>query len=404
MKKLLILLSVLLLCSCGTKQEQPIDEVVTKEFIEPVNEVEVFEYLNEETKSLLLEANNGNEIKTHLLELLGKELINYELTDYYGNKINLANYKDKKLIIELAANWCTHCMKQSKEYNDELLKTYDDICFIQYFNDGDKEEIDGFYSQIDKTIPNNVVVIPEDKDFSNEILSKYNPEYYPAFLIFDHGKLTWIAISELTKDQMAKAYDIAFNSGLNLKDLTDESGKSIFTYTRTKDDVKKDLGEEKYKLIEELDNDNYTINNTLAFIGSDIDYLDQLEDDSYFESEVTFADYIDKDAVIIYMGDLQDDVISMINDFTDGHPELDVIVMDVYDENVDTLKEQLTAKVCSIMNQIPKSLNEITFNSYPSCVFVKKGTVVGCYSNIEDLIKFNLAAETFIGENSIAYK
>ena len=74
-------------------------------------------------------------------------------------------------------------------------------------------------------------------------MSSYNPKFYPGFLFFNNGYLSWVKVSQLTADEMASAYDIAFNSSITKDDLKDAEGNSVFSHKRTKDDVRNDLSE-----------------------------------------------------------------------------------------------------------------------------------------------------------------
>lgn len=405
MKKLLVSLLLILLTACSAQaiDDKPIPEI--KEYIEPSSDVEIFDYLNKETHDLLYKANNNEDIKAYILEYLGKDLVDYTFTDYYGNQYNLGDFSDKKLMIEVSANWCTHCMKQASEYNDDLLANYQDICIIQYFNEGNKELIDAFYKEIGKPIPSNIIVVPEDEMFSNLLLSNYNPMYYPGFLLFNEGKLTFMRIAEFTKEEMDLAYDVAYNNALDLNKLTDENGKSIFTYRRSTNDVKEDLSEENIHKLEQLDNDHYTVNETLKFMGRKFDFYNQLENDSNFNAETNFLEYEDKNLVIVYLYEPDEQSIQLINDYYDGHGEdISVVVLNTADLGCEKMAEQISPPVISIMNQVPEILNDINFVSYPSCVFVEKGTITGTYSNIENIEMFNKATDMFIGDNSIALK
>lgn len=399
MKKLVLILLSLFLFGCGVK-EPVIEE--KDEFIKPYKEEEVFQYLNKETYDLLYRANGGVEIETYALSKLGEELSDFTLTDYYGEKINLKDYKDKKLVIELSAYWCSHCKEQSHLYTDEIMENYKDIVFIQYFNEGDNKGIDSFYKEIGQSIPDNIIVIPYDKEFSAYILNKFNPKYYPSFLVFDEGVLTYVKASSLSKEDVDKAYDVMFNKALDLNMLTDEEGKSVFEYTRDKEAVKNDLSEENYRKLLSLDNDEYTKNLTLEIIGKEFNFYDQLEDDSTFKSEVDFTAYDDKDLVIFSLYKPEEEMVKLINDCYKENSDIEIIVMDVADEYTKEMSLKLEPKVFSIMNQVPKILNDINFITYPSCIFIKKGTLTGAYSNVLSVEMFNKAKEIFLSGNSIA--
>ncbi|MBR2578288.1 MAG: hypothetical protein IKE38_05075, partial [Erysipelotrichaceae bacterium] len=341
-------------------------------------------------------------VPTYILEYLGNGLLDYVLTDINGQRIDLNDYRDKHLIIEVAGSWCSHCKDQALLYTDELLEAYPDIVFIQYFNEGSINEIKGFYAEIMHPLPDNVMIIPEDAEFSSRLLSTYNPKYYPGFLLFNEGRLSWIKVSSLTKEEMDLVYDLAYVNSLSKDDLTDEDGTSIFSYKRTKNDVISDLGEENYALLKSLDNDGRTIDNTLSYIGKDFGYRSQYENESAFTAETDFLDYEERDLVIIYCTVPDERSVRLINDFYAANPDVGVLVLNVTDQDNEKMAELLDPPVVSIMNQVPRILNEIVFDSYPSALYVKKGIISGAFSNIKDISLFNRSVDIFLRDTSIA--
>ena len=401
MKRLILALTFLLLVSCADKTI-PDGPQPAESYIEPVNDIEVFEYLRKDLRELLYKANGDEDVSTYILEYLGNDLLDETLTDIKGNTIELSDYLDKHLIIEVAGNWCSHCKDQALLYTDEVLEAYPDIVFIQFFNEGSVNEIKAFYAEIAHPLPDNVIIIPEDPGFSSRLLSTYNPKYYPGFLFFNEGKLSWIKVSSLTREETDMLYDIAFTDSFTRDDLLDEAGNSIFSHKRTKDDVRNDLSEENYGLLESLDNDGRSIDNTLSYIGKDFGYHSQYEDESSFTAETDFLDYEDRDLVIIYYNVPEEGSVQLINDFYNANPDVGVLVLNITDEDGERMAEVLDPPVVSIMNQVPKILNEIVFDSYPSALYVKKGTITGAFSNIGDISLFNKSVDIFLRDTSIA--
>lgn len=399
MKKIIIILFILLLTACSSKKEEEYKE---EEYIEPINEVEVFKYLKDDLYTLLYKANGGIEIKSNILDFFGKDLVDYKGKDFYQNEIDLNNYKDKNLILEVAGNWCSHCKEQALLYTDAILEKYNDLVFIQFFNEGDINQIKAFYTEIGMDIPDNIIIIPQDKNLSNLILSNYNPEYYPAFLFFKDGKLSWLKTSSLNTEEMDLCYDVAFKNPLTKEDLIDNNGNSIFSYRRNKEDVINDFSEANYSLLKSLDNDGVTIDNTLSFIGKEFDFYSQYENDSTFSSEVDFLDYVNKELAIIYVSEINDENIRLINECYDNNKDISIIILNVTDENNEELAAKLDPPVVSILNQVPRVLNQISFYSFPSAVYVQKGIITGCYSNIKDVDTFASSTNIFLKDNCIA--
>ncbi len=400
MKKILIILMTFLLCACTQEEASNNEETYT--FIESINETEIFDYLNSDTYNLLYEANNQEILDTTSLKNLGKDLLDYTLYDYYGNVVNLSDYKDSKLVIELVADYCSYCKNETMTYIDDLKESLGDITLIQYFMSGDSEGIESFYKDIEKAIPNNIIVIPCVKDFSSLMQNTYDLEATPTFLFFNNGKLTWYRVGTTSTYELNMFYDIAFENVLDLNDLVDEDGNSIFSYLRTSEDVKNDLSEDNYQKLLDLDNDEYTTSMTLDNLGKTFDFNNQLDDESSFTSEVNFLDYVDKDLMIVFIEDLSDEQVTMLNDFYQNNNDIEMIVLDISDEDTKEKADKLDAKVVSIMNQVPSFLNEIDFITYPSCLYIKEGIITGVYSNIENLEKLEESVDIFLKDTSIA--
>ena len=360
------------------------------------------EYLNDDTYNFLYDANDHEKLDTTSLKNLGKDLLDYTLYDYYGNVINLSDYKDSKLVIELVADYCSYCKNETMTYIDDLKESLGDITLIQYFMSGDSEGIESFYKDIEKAIPNNIIVIPCVKDFSSLMQNTYDLEATPTFLFFNNGKLTWYRVGTTGTYELNMFYDIAFENVLDLNDLVDEDGNSIFSYLRTSEDVKNDLSKDNYQKLLDLDNDEYTTSMTLDNLGKTFDFNNQLDDESSFTSEVNFLDYVDKDLMIVFIEDLSDEQVTMLNDFYQNNNDIEMIILDISDEDTKEKADKLDAKVVSIMNQVPSFLNEIDFITYPSCLYIKEGIITGVYSNIESLEKLQESVDIFLKDTSIA--
>ena len=267
---------------------------------------------------------------------------------------------------------------------------------------GDKEGIDAFYKEVEKDIPDNVFVVPSVKEFSDLVQNTYDINATPTFLFFNNGSLTWYRVGPTSSYELDMFYDIAFNDGFNLNNLTDEDGNSIFSYLRTDEDVKNDLSAENYQKLVALDNDNYTVSMTLSNMGKTFDFTDQLDDESVFYSEVNFLDYINSDLMIVFVDELNDDEVNMLNAFYQNNKDVEMIVLDISDENTKEKADSLDANVVSIMNQVPSFLSDVDFINFPSCLYVKEGTITGVYSNIESLEKLEESVGIFLKDTSIA--
>lgn len=400
---------IFLLCACSSNDannENNNEEVIdnaNSEFISPINKENIFEYLNDETKDLLYKANGDKDVDTTVLTNLGKELIEGNIVDYNGNTVNLSDYKNKKLVIEVVASWCSHCKDQAKNYSDDLLNVLsDDTVFIQYFVSGNNEEIAEFYNEIDLEVPTNIIIGVNNDELTNTLIEKYDFEFTPSFYFFNNGVLTWQLVGTLDSDDYKLFEDIAFNDGLNLDMLVDNSGNSIFNSIRDEEDIKNDLSQENYAKLESLDNDGNTISYTLKYLGVDVDYYHTYSNESEFESEVSYVDYADSDLIVVFINEYDETIISMLNEFTSTNPNINLVCLNTSDEDNKLIAYKLDAKLSSIMNEIPKIFDEMEFPIFPSALFIKKGIITGAYSNIESSSKLLEAYNLFLTDKSIA--
>lgn len=71
--------------------------------------------------------------------LIGEKFIDFEAFDLNGEKVKLSNFKDKIILLDFMAFWCSWCHVQNKEVFTYLNKKYkDDISIITYSLDEDK--------------------------------------------------------------------------------------------------------------------------------------------------------------------------------------------------------------------------------------------------------------------------
>lgn len=401
MKKALIILLILFIFAGCQKQKE--EENL---YIDPIDDKEIFSYLNQETYNLLYAANNNQIVENYVLESIGLKLPELILEDIYGNKINLNDFNDKKVVFEVVANWCSSCKKQVFEYNDSIINKYnDDIVFVQYFNEGNIEQIKAFYLETNLDYNSDLIIIPSNEEFSKILKNEYNLVYYPSFLFFNSGVLNFIASSFVEIDQFDKIYDLVYQKDFNSNKLIDKNGDSIFKYNRSALDVLNELSDENKDKLYLLDNDDITIKNTLEYIGKQFDFYKQYENDSTFISEVNFLDYFNGDLVIIYYAYDNDENIEMINSFYElNKNDVQIIVLNISDDNNTLLQDLLNPPLVSIMNQVPKMLNDIAFDNCPSALYIQNGIITGAYSNINNLDLFNESVNIFLKDSSIALK
>ena len=214
--------------------------------------------------------------------------------------------------------------------------------------------------------------------------------------------MSWDFVGTLTLDAFNNLYSVAFENALDINDLVDTNGESIFTLIRGVEEVENDLGEENYNKLVSLDNDGKTVNLTLNNIGKTFDFYNQLDDESNFTSEVTWSNYVKGDVAIVMINDFDEEFLDTLNTFDNSNSDISLIVVNMSDDNNINMAKILNAPLVSIMNQVPEILNSGKLGTYPSCVFIKDSIITGIYSNIESLDKLQEACDMFLGDNSIA--
>lgn len=121
-------------------------------------------------------------------QVVNSELPFFELTDINGNKVSSEDFKDKKVIIEVIADWCPYCMEVTK--GDIIKELDEDVTFIQVFGSGDKTAIEEFYKSAEVEMPSNIVIIPESEQ-TLAFLVNMKVEAYPTFYLVDKNVIKW---------------------------------------------------------------------------------------------------------------------------------------------------------------------------------------------------------------------
>jgi cytochrome c-type biogenesis protein len=133
----------------------------------------------------------------------------FTLTDQYGNKHTLSDYKGKVVFLNFWATWCPPCNKELPDI-EELYKEYnlnkDEVVFLgianpsseEYPNNQDvgKEEIVSFLEDKEYTFPTLF-------DETGELLQSYNITAFPTTFIIDkEGNIVGYVPGMMTKDIM----------------------------------------------------------------------------------------------------------------------------------------------------------------------------------------------------------
>ena len=398
MKKIIL---VLLLILFGCSNIETTNEL---NYIEPVKEGKLFDFLNADTKALLKDVNNGECVENITLKNLGKDLPSYELETIDGAVVNLSDYKDSKLVMEVVSIYCGHCKEQALNNNPYIVSNHSDVTFITYFVNADKDSVNAFYKEIgvEHNNPNELITIKNEK--LNDYMSQdYSFNATPTYFFFNKGKMAWCNVGTIDKEDFESLYEFAFNTKFDTKDLTTDDGTSIFDYIRSIDDVKNDIDEDKYNKLVSLDNDEKTTYLTLKHIGQTFDFNNQYNDESNFRSEIDFnIDYTEDQIAFIMMSGYDEELINTINSFYETNKDIKVFVINTSDKDNEKIADESKALLASIMNKIPKFLDSGELGNYPSILFVQDSIITGIYSNFDTVDNLNSAKELFLGIDSIA--
>lgn len=398
MKKIILVL-LLILFGCSNEQ---VSNTVT--YIEPVKEGNLFDFLNADTKSLLKDVNNGQDVENTTLKNLGKDLPDYDLDTINGDVVKLSDYSNSKLVIEVVSTYCSHCKEQALNNNPYIVSNHSDVTFITYFVNGDIDSVNAFYKEIgvEHNNPNELITIKNEK--LNDYMSQnYSFNATPTYYFFNKGKMTWCNVGTIDKEDFESLYEFAFNIKFDTKDLTTDDGTSIFDYIRSIDDVKNDIDEDKYNKLVSLDNDEKTTYLTLKHIGQTFDFNNQYNDESNFKSEIDFnIDYTKDQIAFIMVSGYDPELIDIINSFYETNKDIKIFVINTSDKDNEKIADELMAPLASIMNKIPKFLDSGELGNYPSVLFVQNSIITGIYSNFDTVDNLNSAKELFLGSDSIA--
>ncbi len=133
----------------------------------------------------------------------------FTLTDQYGNKHKLSDYKGKVVFLNFWATWCPPCKKEMPDI-EELYNKYnlnqDEVVFLGVANpksaeypsnqDVEKEEIKSF-------LKDNKYTFPTLFDETGEVLRNYNISAFPTtFMIDKEGNIVGYVPGMMTKDIM----------------------------------------------------------------------------------------------------------------------------------------------------------------------------------------------------------
>lgn len=404
MKKIICLLvTLLLLCSCSYKNpKHSIDE-----YVKPLNEVNFYNELADDIKETLDPLYGSVTVNNNLLQMVDKKLTDLIVEDYYGNTINFNDYQDENIILEIVQYSCEHCLKQVPL--TENIVNNEGITFIQYFAWGDKEQIDDFYDRANMSMSDKVIVIPQNDELSSYVTS-LEVDSTPTFLFFNHSKLTFACIAELSYPMYQNIKEYAYKDNTySINDFVNNEGILVFDLNRSYDDVLNDLSTINKDKLAKIDNSEEI---TVNVIGKELKLNELYEaNENPIYTIDSYEKYYDKPFVVFYIGYIKNNLekdVAIVNEFAEKHKDLNMltILMDTKDLQTSSLfkdrKLKLSTDVVSSNAEIPKQFLDTSVVSYPAALFIQDNVFTGGCHSFASSETLERAYETFLGEESIA--
>lgn len=394
---------MLCLVACENKNEE--EEI---EYIEPINNIVIFDELVPDVRVRILKASNNNKPSNEDFKMIGKTLYQKELVDINGNTIKLTDYDN--LLVDVISINCGKCRQQLLDVNKLISDEYTTVLF---FDVGTKEEILSLFEELDMEIPEDLIIISENRYLKKYIVDELNIYKYPTMICFKNQKVTFDNSGYLDEDSYEYLIDLGFINPLSEKDFLNNDGINAINLNRTIDDLRSDLSKDNLDRLNKLDNDDYTVELTCQLMSKDLDFDDLQECNSniYINEVEDFSYYKDKKLVIFYT-DLKNvndtEKIDFFNSLmaNDEYEYLMVLIeglesaSDVY-KSIDS---KFNCPVVSNLSSRPIGFFDFGLASYQTAVFVDRGKYVGAYSNIKNLECFNEALKMFLSDECIAYK
>lgn len=423
-KKIITFLFVmLLLTGCVNKKEEPIN---TDEFagmyIDPITEGNPVEELGNDIHKKL--SNYFGEPKDSFnaenLSLFGKTVDIFDLTvlDVNGKQVDLSKYKNTKLLIEIAATYCSHCGDQLK-YLPAIRECIDkDIDILQVFADknGDYENIVMFYANNNQKMSDKEVIIQYNFDLVDRLVS-LGITQTPTFLFIDNGVIK-TALTSFNSKYLKQACDVGFTDTIHRDEIVNDKGEPIEKFYRTYHTVMKEIKPEYKTVLDQLHDSNmYLIGNNAGQYFNWYD-LTSSYDDGYIKKE-SFSEYDGKDTIIFGLSN--DDgtelgkEINFINDFVDNNPSIKCLVIflddvEFYNFNTSNIyfHSDITAKcgVASSRSSVPYLIDDIAYDfvyegNVPMMLFVENNYITGMCVGTESFNNIDTLKDMFFGDNCI---
>lgn len=308
-KSLAMLMAGICLFGCSSTSSSGIT-------VEPVMSNSGLEDIMPEETYKMMSGVYGTQFKNSasMLNYVGEDIKDIKLATKEGTLLTYEDLKDKKVVVEVVANWCEYCKTQTTDYLDEIYAGNEDIVFVQLFAEGNSAEIDAFYSETGKSIDADYVIpaevdesvevslgliekegsAPYQKNAISSLLTKIGVESYPSFVFFDEdGKLAWSNAGILMAGQFEMLAEVAYGETKIYETFKD--GEIDFdALFRTADEVKESLNDEAEELIKTVETDENAL--TVLYSNLNRNWLDveftDINDESVVMSDLKGKKFI----------------------------------------------------------------------------------------------------------------
>lgn len=420
------ILILFLICGCTNKKEEdePTIEPYVSPYIEPVTKTDAVQELgpdiNKKLKNYFGEP--ADAFIGESLNLIGKELDIYDLTaiDLYGNTIDFSKYKDSKVLIEVAATYCTHCGEQLEHISD-IKKSLGDIDFVQIFADrnGNVESIEDFYFNNNHKITDDAIIVQYNFDLVDRIVST-GVSQTPTFIFLEDGIIK-TALSSFNSKFIGSICKIGFTDTIKREEIVDKNGQPLEKFFRTYHTLMDEFYPDDKEYLESLHESNVYLTANTA--GEYFNYYDLTSDyeDGYIKKD-SYSEYDLEDTIIFGISrdntsDLDRD-IGIINDFLDANKDVKGLIVFLDDSeyfltNTSDLYYKATVKancpVVSSRSSVPYQINDLAFtyiseSNVPMILFVENNFITGMCVGTNSLISLDKLKGMFFGENCITLK
>lgn len=421
-KKILIcFLICFLLVGCNKEEVKPTSD---SPYIDPIITTGVIDKLDKKLKKDL--KNDFGEVSDAFsdfsFDFIGKSIDIFDLTvkDVYDNDVNLNEYKNEKVFIEIAATYCDHCGQQLK-YAEKVKKALGDIPFIQIFGDkeANPENINVFYIMNDSRIDNDIKVIQYDFDLM-DILVAAGVGNTPTYLCIENGicKMSFSAFEEKFIDKAIKA---GFSDKYPRSRFVDGNGKPLETFYRTYHTLKNEINSDSLNYLKELNDDNDYLLTNIA--GAKVSFSELTGDfeDGYVKKD-SYDEYNDSKTVIFGLSrdnvlDLERD-IDYINSFVEENSDVKCLVvflddLELFEFSTSSVYLQTDTKLkcefVSSRSSIPTFYGDIVYTyifpeDTPCLLFIENNYITGISVGLNSLLAANKLKDMFFGDNCITLK